>query len=689
MTFLNKLSEFFKKHWVHILILILIFLVAFGMRTLILRYDLMFEFDSYWHARMNANLIDTGIKPTIDTMGTYHLDVKPIITWAYGSVLYYTGYLAYKIFYFGAAYDQEKWIFLVRLLPALYGALIALAMYLLFRWGFNSKKIGYIAGFVTAIMPAFIYRQMGGFYEEDSYGFLWMVLGFAFLIKALKEPKFSKSNIIYSTLSGIMFGLMAFTWSVFVIVPVIIEAYFIFTLIWALIKKIDKKTIYTICGLFAITFVLTGIFGFLAGTNWFGYQVNYAKGFLGIGDGQSVNTQDAGQLSARSVGEEAQGKYSFPNKYGVFLAFIILGLIALVYSIYKDKYIQMALLTLCWSTVTFYLAWNKLKATYWFGGGLAVLTAFTIATLIAAYREEKINTSWKIAGITLCVLLLFGGTASGVIFTYNHAPNIVTEQGWKDSLVFMKDNLPENAKMFNWWSWGHWITYMGHKRASTDNTNGDQQANGDFGAFFVTKDSKEALGIIKAYDADYVVYDYKALLEMGTYTAYANELQKNKYDAKNIFIAPFACQPEQNLNTLNYTCNSLFTASNGQRMSSKFNASQMFSFPSTYTNKPNNIWQNKIPVIYYTTINKSLLLIIDTTTNNSYGLKLWFNAEETKPYFTPVYDNGFVKIWKVNKDAFKDVKQHMTGLTEKEIDEWNSKLYWLDQNTVNPIAPIK
>jgi len=228
---------------------------------------------------------------------------------------------------------------------------------------------------------------------------------------------------------------------------------------------------------------------------------------------------------------------------------------------------------------------------------------------------------------------------------------------------------------------------MGHKRASTDNTNSDQQATGDFGAFFVTKDPKEALGIIKAYDADYVVYDYKALLETGTYTAYANELQKNKYNSQNNLLAPFSCQPEKNLGQLNYNCLSLFTNSNGQRINSKIDASQMLTLPSTYTSKPNNVWQNKIPVVYYATMNKSLLLIIDMQTNESYGIKLWLNAPDTQKYFSLVYDNGFVKIWKVNKDAFKDITPYMIGLTEKEVIEWNSKLWWLDQNTATPIPP--
>jgi len=220
---------------------------------------------------------------------------------------------------------------------------------------------------------------------------------------------------------------------------------------------------------------------------------------------------------------------------------------------------------------------------------------------------------------------------------------------------------------------------MGHKRASTDNTNGDQQANGDFGTFFVTKDSNEALGIIKAYDADYVVLSYDSLFELQTYANYANEKQKNKFNLKEIISMPFTCQPKQNMSTMNFNCTSMFYMGN-QRINMNFDAQKMFSFAQTYSTKPTDIWQNRLPVVYYTTLNKSLLLITDMKTNQSYGIKLWFNAPETKDYFTEIFNDGFVRIWKVNKEAFKNIPVFMTGKTEKEINEWNSKLYWLDAN---------
>lgn len=679
MNFLNKIKQFFIKYWKHILILLLIFIIAFGFRTLILRYDLMFEFDSYWHTRMNADWISSGEKPILDTMGTYHNANKSLITPQYSWFFWGTGVVAYKLVYLGAQYTQENWIALVRILPALYGALTALAIYLLFKWAYNSNIIGYIAGFIGAVMPAFIYRQMGGFYEEDAYGFLWMALGFAFFIKALKEPELTKEKIIYSIISGVMFAIMAFTWQVFVIVPLILEAILILNIIWLLIQKVDKKKIYAFLALFGIIFVITATFGTLAQTNWFGYQVTYAKGFLGISDA-SVNTQVSGSFTAAGVGEEAMGIGAFREKYGVFLIGILLYFISLGYAIYRRKDMLMTIVTFAIGMATMYLAYNKLKATYWFGLGISLIIAFAIAQFIIAIKDKKITINWQVIGIAFSIFLLLGGTASGIIYTYNHTPNIIAEPGWKEALEFMKNDLPENAKVFNWWSWGHWVTYMGHKRASTDNTNSDQQANSDFGAFIIEKDLNKALGIIKAYDSDYIALGMDSTYALGTYQVYANAKSDEKYNLNPLTLPYYCSQKQDPINkTTKFNCTTIVTIGN-QRLTLSLDAKQMLSLPTEYTTKATTIFQNKIPVIYYTNQYRNILTIVDISTNETIGYKLWFNNSELKQYFKKVYDNGFVKIWEVQKESFKDIPMHMSGLNLEEIEEWNSKLYWLDEN---------
>jgi len=671
---MNFKDWFAKIEWKHLFILLLIFLVAFGFRTNILKYDLMFEFDTYWHTRMNGDWIETGIFPEYDTMGTYHNAEK--VPNNIGDFLGFwgLGYIAYKVVYLGAAYTDDKMIALIRILPALYGALTALAAYLLFRWSYNSKRLGYIAGFIVGIVPGYIYRSMGGFYEEDSLGFFWMVLGAAFLVKALREPKFTRENIIYAALSGLAFGIMSFTWAVFIIVPVIIEAYFVVTLLWNLYKGIDKDQIKAFIGLFAIAFVIMGAIDIASsgskGGNIITTQIAYAKGALGLEGGASLIGVGSG------VGEENTGHQFFGTKYGTFNIFIALGILSILYGVYRRKSDFVTLLFLFWGIGTFYLAWNKLKATYWYGLGLAILASATYAETYI-YLSEKKDIVVKVFAVIVGLLLLAGGVASAVLFVNDQVPNIIADPGWKDTVYFMRDKLPENAKMFNWWNWGHWITFMGKKLASTDNTNGDGQANNDFAYFVIDSNFQEALGIIKAYDTDYVVLAAEDISNQMVYASYAYNASGNDSRVSSHFGVIVNCSKSVNPigNVTEYNCNG-----------NKFTAQQMNGFAINWQSKPNDLYQGRLPIFYYTNTQKNIFWMISTTNNDSTGVKLWFNNPDTLKYFTTVYDNGYQKIFKVNKEAFADIHPFMLGKTPAEIEEWNSKLWWLKDTNSNTYA---
>ena len=665
-------KETFKKiNWKHVFILLLIFLVAFGFRAHVLRYDLMFGFDGYWHARLNADMIKTNSIPHYDLVGTYHNANKGSISLTHGPVFWMFGYAIYKVFTLGAPYHQDWWLFFVRLLPALYGALTALAVYLLFRWAYKSKVLGYLAGFITAVMPAFIYRTMGGFYEEDSMGFLWMVLGFAFLVRAVREPELTKQKIIYATISGVMFGMMALIWDVFVIVPVLIEAYFILTLLWNLYKKADKKVLKALTVLFLISFLIAIAFRAPSdGFDWAKMQASYASGILGIHGGANVLNTSSG------VGEESAGKAVFGKKFGLFNIFILLGIIAFIYALYRRKHDYTSFLFGLWALFTFYLAWNKLKATYWFGLGLAIFTAFTFAELYFYLNSlKKDGTGLKVASVLLGVLVLAGGVASGVFFVHYHAPSIDSSPNWHDTILFMQKNLPENAKMFNWWNWGHWITFIGHKRASTDNTNSDYQANRDFSNFDITTDLNVGLGTIKAYDSDYIVLSGEDIAKQAVYGYYAYNLKNyNDYRLKLLSGGYAGCHKQTNPvnNAAMYFCG-------GYKLTEK----QIDGLSTSWQKKPTEIMQNKVPVFIYTNKAKTGFWLLTARNNDSFGAKLWFGSPELSKYFSLVYDNGYQRIWKVNKDAFKDVKPYMLDMNQQQIKDWNSKLWWLKKPTTS------
>ena len=68
MELLGKNFSIDKKQ---LFLLVVLFLFAFGIRAHLAKYDLFFGFDSYYHARMVAEVIQNGAVPVIDTMGWY------------------------------------------------------------------------------------------------------------------------------------------------------------------------------------------------------------------------------------------------------------------------------------------------------------------------------------------------------------------------------------------------------------------------------------------------------------------------------------------------------------------------------------------------------------------------------------------------------------------------------------------
>ncbi len=169
--------------------LLVLFVLAFGTRAHLLKYDLLFGFDSYYHARMAGTLIETGVVPEIDPMSYYFMEggvpaPKNQFLWHFSAAIY-------NVTTLGRGYDKELWIQYVKWLPALFGALTAVGMFFLGKEMYG-KKAGYVMAMVAAIIPSFVYRTLAGFFEEDCLGFLWFVIGMVFFVRAVKIPVFNR-----------------------------------------------------------------------------------------------------------------------------------------------------------------------------------------------------------------------------------------------------------------------------------------------------------------------------------------------------------------------------------------------------------------------------------------------------------------------------------------------------------------
>src|SRR3989344_896510 len=165
---MNLIERIKNVNKLQLLIIFGIFILAFATRAHLMKYELFFEFDSYFHARIISYVIEDFVIPFNDPLR--FAPTESFVPISSSLFFWYLSAVIYKVFTLGAPYNKDLWILFVKILPALYGALISVAMFFLGKEAY-SKKAGIAMGVFSAIVPAFVYRTMAGFLEDDSLGF--------------------------------------------------------------------------------------------------------------------------------------------------------------------------------------------------------------------------------------------------------------------------------------------------------------------------------------------------------------------------------------------------------------------------------------------------------------------------------------------------------------------------------------
>lgn len=637
MSFAKNLFTTIKNNKQQIFIVLLIFILAFGVRAHLMKYELLFGFDSYFHARAVAETIQIfpGI-PTEDPIAYYQLD-NP--AWPTQSAWFFWGFTAliYKIFTLGGAYNKDLWILFVKILPALFGALISAAMYFLGKEMYGTKA-GITMGLFAAVVPSFVYRTMSGFFEEDSLGFLWLVMGFIFLVKALKVPEWTREKIIYSAVAGVFFAIMSFTWEMFLLIPMVLAGYFVVSLILMWWRRISKKEMIDFVRLFAIAFIIFSVFATLNdGGVWINRSVDYVAQYAPISKDNLDRLSSKGEgVLANTVGEENTGKQYFGTKYNALILFALTAFFVIPWRIFRNKKEMHSLIIFFWLAITFFMAWNKLKFTYTLG--LPIAAAAGIIFHEAFFLLKKRNKFEKKLFAVLLGMMIFIGVGAGSFFVTEKFPSIEGNNGWKEALEWMRFNTPKDAKMFNWWDEGHWITFIGERGVSVDNRNFDFGADRDMALFLLSETEEEAYNLVKSYGATHVIISNDLLMKQGSLGFYAyNTVDASDPRIQRYFSNTFGCNKSYNqlTNQTKYYCGA-----------NELTEEQLSSFPTAWTNTPNQIVENRTALFIYRNEEKSKMHMFNAASNSSMAVKLWFD-DPSITHFKEIFSNHGVKIFKI------------------------------------------
>ncbi len=694
----TEIISYLKKNKMHIFYLSLLFILAFGTRAHPMIYETLFGFDPYFHIKIISNLLQTGSLPTIDYLAYWYLPDggAPIPT--QGAPFWYISAFLYHILTLGSGYSKESLIFVSKILPALYGSIVTLGMYFLGKEIFNSKEAGYVTSFITAVCPAYAYRTISGFMEEDSMGFIWFVFGFYFFVKAVKNLEFNKQTIINSFLAGLFFAILGWIWAVYMIVPMILFFYLFFTILHSAIHKTHKE-IENLIKNFLITFFTFVVLIYpLNGLSWIMTSISYAtmaipgdKIFFFIGiiiaafatmfaiyylikkgisdDSKKFlktlsylflyfslivlvglfitvpDLREEGNFIQHTVGEESVGNQFFGTKYNalVLLAYFSLALLPL-YMVKKEKG-HLAAIPFIWLFITLFMAWYKLQYTYVFGLTIGI-AAGTLFYILMDMIKKRTNLEKGFVIFAFAILLAVG-PASSSLFIPAHVPTM--ENNFPDyysASLWLKANTPEDTKIVNWWNYGHPLSFYSERAVMIENRNYSVEATQASALFYVTEDLNKALEIVNEYKPTHILVDSDTF-NTGYSLAQAVVRDTNPY---NEYIYPFLlgqsyitpCGEENNI----YYCSGL-----SQTLSKEL----VDSFPTTWTNTPNQTNPNNPRVPFYVYFSKGTpdeLMVLIPRMNSTIATKLWLHEPEVMQYFEEIYHNGGIKIFKILPSAF-------------------------------------
>jgi len=362
-----------------------------------------------------------------------------------------------------------------------------------------------------------------------------------------------------------------------------------------------------------------------------------------------------------TVGEEGPGNPHFGYKYGILVLFAYLSLVAMPAFVFIRKKDYLTPIAFIWVALSLVMAWYKLKFTYHFGLPIAIAAGFFAGAVFFLFKDFK-NVESKVGVLALAFMMLCG-LAIGSYFVVQRQPSLETDPLWKNTLHWMKEpaNMPEGARVMNWWSYGHWITFVAGKAVFADNRNVQWDiSDGHYAKFLMSQDLEESLELIREHEPEYILVDsglFQAFPSMAIYNfqVHSRDLDKNTY-IRNLLI--FAQPPRPGMvpyANFQYPCRHI-ADQNSYNCVVFVIPDQSFGFAKTEWNAVPSEQEQGIPVWYYREADNSAFAKVLSTVNNSTLARLWFHDPEAMEYFEEIYRASdatkTIKIFKVKKEAF-------------------------------------
>jgi dolichyl-phosphooligosaccharide-protein glycotransferase len=206
----------------------------------------------------------------------------------------------------------------------------------------------------------------------------------------------------------------------------------------------------------------------------------------------------------------------YPGNVVVFLLVVSIPFIlTILLSFYFNHHIDIkhSIILLLWFLATTYAATKGVRFI------LIIIPAFVVSfSLFMDIASQGISKMMsRTLGITKGITTLFVvfvllflvffsttvtstniGYSAGYSTAYNYIPSV--NDGWVNTLTFIKNNSSQNAIINSWWDFGHWFKYWADRAVTFDGASQNEVQAHWIGKVLLTNDEKQAVGILRMLD---------------------------------------------------------------------------------------------------------------------------------------------------------------------------------------------
>lgn len=510
----------------NVMVFLPILILAFAIRLITFKEKYLLAYDPYFHYAVSRYIIENGEFPFFWNLA--NAPTGRYINEPLG--LYYIGVFFYKILPF-SFFDTFK------LTPAIVGTLSLIPFYFLVKEIFN-RRVALYSSLILAILPAFVYRGLAGFYRGDVFFIFFMFFAFYFFIKSIKTLKLN-----YAIISGLFFGFTAYVWNGYIFGYIILAGFILIYSFYSFIKEEELKNmlifysisfiigigmilllkqIQPVAGLFIkdlalfvfpSTLALALLFEFsksritkktpflivlfaLVAIIVLAFTPEIVKKLIG---GYGLVRPKTGTLATTA---ELQ-PLTIELLWGKFNLLTIAFVVGLVPFLKNFKFEKEKIFLVSWLLASIFILYGGLRYTFIASPAIAVISA-----LVFEFPEIKIEKKYIMIFFSLAIFF-----SSILCLEYVEGVKPGFNEYWEDAMLWLKDNTPEDSVVLSWWDYGYWIQCMSERRAVIDPAQ-DLFRIKEVAQMLMSSDEGEVRQILEKYRVDYLLIPTEMIGQM-------------------------------------------------------------------------------------------------------------------------------------------------------------------------------